>query len=455
MRDFTKDSITRHLLVTAAPVAISMLAQILNQLVDLYFVTKLGAEATAGVSAAGNVVFAIAALTQVLAAGTVALVSLAVGRQDRTDANQIFNQSFMLAIVWSAIAIAVLYAVMGPYLGSLSADAATYQAGVTFTSWVLPGLVLLMPMTVLSSALRGTGIVQPATLVYVLTVVVNAILAPVLIAGWGTGIALGVQGAGLATTLASIVGIVVLMLWFPRLQPLLALTPSLMRPRFAQWRRLLAIGLPAGGEMVLMFVFVAIIYFVIRDFGPQAQAGFGIGWRIMHTILLPGISIAFAVGPIAGQNFGAGNSDRVRETFRRASVLGTTVMIVTAALVHGYPDAMLRLFASDPQATEVAVAFLRSMSWMFVAQGLVYICSMMFQGLGNTRPSLLSSGIRLLTFAVPAIWLSFDPHFYLEQVWYLCVASVVLQAAVSLWLLDRQLKLRLVVAPEPLAARNC
>ena len=107
--------------------------------------------------------------------------------------------------------------------------------------------------------------------------------------------------------------------YFVRLEKYVHFRAGLWRPRFAVWGRMLNIGLPAGGEFALMFVYMSVIYWIIRDFGAAAQAGFGVGTRLMQAIFLPAMAIAFATGPIAGQNFGAQQFARVRETFRAAA----------------------------------------------------------------------------------------------------------------------------------------
>src|SRR6185369_7154240 len=151
----------------------------------------LGNAALAGVGTAGNVMFVVFALTQALGVGTGALVSQAVGRKDQAEANLVFNQSVGMGAWMAAATIVGGYALSGPYMTLLGADAATAQAGTTFLYWFLPGLALQFPMVVMGSALRGTGIVKPTMVVQMLTVLLNAALAPVLIAGWGTGHPLG------------------------------------------------------------------------------------------------------------------------------------------------------------------------------------------------------------------------------------------------------------------------
>ena len=282
----------------------------------------------AGVGAAGTAMFAVFALTQMLGVGTVALMSHAVGRKDRGDANHIFNQSVALSALCAAVTLAGGFGLARTYMQWIGADAPTMAAGVTYLYWFTPGLALQFALVAMSSALRGTGIVRPSMIVQAVTVLLNIILAPVLIAGWGTGHPLGVAGAGLASTVAIAAGVVLMAIYFLRLEKYVEFDLSQWRPQFGTWRRILNIGLPAGGEFALMAIFSGVVYWIIRDFGAAAQAAFGIGTRVMQAIFLPAMAIAFAAAPIAGQNFGAKHAARVRETFRAAAFMSCAIMAV-------------------------------------------------------------------------------------------------------------------------------
>jgi Na+-driven multidrug efflux pump len=299
-------------------------------------------------------------------------------------------------------------------------------------------------------------------LVRVLAVIINIALAPVLISGWGTGYALGVAGAGLASSIAVGIGVLMLLAYFRKVERYVAFNAAQWRPQPRHLMRILNVGLPAGGEFAMMFIFMAVVYYVLRDFGAAAQAGFGIGQRMLGLIQMPGLAVALAAGPIAGQNFGAGNSARVRETFVKAALIVTAVMMGFLLLAQFAPGLLLAGFSNDRETMTVAFLFLRIISFNMVAQGLIFTCSGMFQGLGNTKPVLLSSVTRVLTYSLPALWLSTLPGFRMEYVWYLSIAATTLQAVVSLWLLRREFGKRLVVlrheeapdqaAPEPVAS---
>jgi Na+-driven multidrug efflux pump len=253
----------------------------------------------------------------------------------------------------------------------------------------------------------------------------------------------GVAGAGLASSIAVVVGVLMLLAYFRKVERYVAFNPAQWRPQPRHLKRILNVGLPAGGEFAMMFIFMAVVYYVLRDFGAAAQAGFGIGQRVLGLIHMPALAVALAAGPIAGQNVGAANSARVRDTFVKTAWIVTIVMIGFMILAQAKPELLLAGFSNDRETMEIAYLFLRIISLNMVAQGLIFTCSSMFQGLGNTKPVLLSSATRVFTYSLPAIWLSTRPGFRMEYVWYLSIAATTLQAALSLWLLRREFKKRL------------
>ncbi|MEP6633544.1 MAG: MATE family efflux transporter, partial [Luteimonas sp.] len=356
------------------------------------------------------------------------------------DANLVFNQSLLMAALCALVTLIVGYALGGAYTRGLSADAATAAAGTTYLYWFLPSMALQFALVAMGSALRGTGIAKPTMVVQMITVVLNAVLAPVLIAGWLTGKPMGVAGAGLASSIAVALGVVLLWWYFQRLEKTVAFDAQLFRARLAVWKRILRIGLPPGGEFALMFVYLGVVYWVIRDFGAAAQAGFGVGMRVMQAIFLPAMAVAFATAPVAGQNFGAGLHARVRETFVSAAWMGSALMLVLTLLCQWRPEWLIHGFTQDPAVVAVGADYLRIIAWNFVASGLIFTASGMFQAVGNTLPALLSSATRLVTFVVPALWMSHRGGFALRDLWHLSVATVALQTVISLWLLRRELR---------------
>ena len=220
-----------------------------------------------------------------------------------------------------------------------------------------------------------------------------------------------------------------------------------MKPRFALWKRMLAIGLPAGFEFALMALYMLIVYSITRPFGAAAQAGFGIGMRIIQALFMPVVALGFSVAPVAGQNFGARQAQRVKDTFKDAALMATGVMVVFAVLCRVAPAALVRVFSNDPSVIAVGEEYLRIISWNFIASGLIFVTSSMFQAMGNTVPSLVTSGVRIVMVAIPAVLLSRVAGFQLNWIWYLSVVSVIVQLVLAMFLLRREFARRLNFEP--------
>ncbi len=444
MNDLTQGSIPKHLLKLAGFIAVTMAFQTLYYLVDLYFVAGLGEASVAGVSLCGNLAIAVMALTQMLGVGTSSLIAQAAGRKEQAGAQLVFNQSFVLSLLVGGLVLGLGFGLRVPYLRTLSADAETVREGGAYLLWFAPALALQFAFVAMGSALRATGIAKPTMIVAIITVILNCLLAPVLIAGWGTGRPMGVEGAGMATLISLTVGVVALTGYFIRLETYVSFERALWKPDFAVWWKVLNIGIPSGGEFLIMAVNMATIYWIIRDFGPSAQAGYGIGSRVMQAVFLPVMAISFAVAPLAGQNFGAGLGERVRGTMRSAALMGSALMAMVTLLCQISPGSLIRIFSTDAAVVSAGADYLRTIAWTFVCSGLVFTFSGMFQALGNTWPALGSSFARLLLFTVPAVFLARAPGFQLTHLWYLSIATTVVHATVSFLLLRREMNRKLL-----------
>ncbi len=446
MQDLTTGPVTRHLIKTSSFMLVTMVVQTMYILVDLYWVGHLGTDAVAAVGIAGNISFIVLALTQMLGVGTTTLVSHAAGQKDHERVLLVFNQSQVLSTLAGLALLIVGMATRRAYTASVGADAATAALANDYLLWFIPAMALQFLMVAMGAALRGLGQFKPGMIVSTATIAINMALAPVLIFGWGTGHPMGVAGAAVATLISIVVGVIWLTTYFLDNDSFLTFTPRDWSPQLGLWKKMLGIGLPSGAEFGLMAVYLVFIYSIIKPFGAEAQAGFGIGGRVVQAGFMPVVALGFAVAPVAGQNVGAKLGARVRETYRSAVMLVVVVMTLFAVLCHVAPQAFIGIFSSDPRVIAVGTDYLKIVSWNYIASGVIFVNSSMFQALGNTVPSLVTSAVRLIIVAVPVVWLSQHPGLQLNWIWYLSVASVLFQLALSLWLLRRELTRTLGVA---------
>ena len=299
MQDLTSGSVTRHLIKTTSFMLVTMVFQTLYFLVDLYWVGRLGTDSVAAVGIAGNLTFLVLALTQMLGVGTTTMVSHAVGRRNHDDANMMFNQSQVLSTLVGVAFLIVAMAARIPFTNAQSADAETARQAATYLLWFIPAMALQFLLVAMGAALRGVGNFKPTMIVSSATVVLNMILAPFLIFGWGTGRAFGVAGAAISSLIAIIVGVIWMSTYF-RGDSFLHFIAADWKPKVEVWKRMIGIGLPSGVEFILMAIYIAIVYSVARPFGAAAQAGFGIDHcrcRCRHESLRPCCPVAPADEP--------------------------------------------------------------------------------------------------------------------------------------------------------------
>jgi len=283
------------------------------------------------------------------------------------------------------------------------------------------------------------------------SVILNMVLAPFLIFGWVTHRPFGVAGAAVSSLIAIAVGSVWLTFYFFPKSSYLKFMAADWKPDFGLWKKMLGIGLPAGAEFALLAVYLFVVYVVSRPFGSAAQAGFGIGMRIVQAGFMPVVALGFAVAPVAGQNVGARHAERVRATFRSAVFMAAGAMVLLSIACRMAGAEMVRVFSSDPEVVAVGTEYLRIVSWTFAASGVIYVGSSMFQALGHTLPALMASFARIVIVAVPAFLLSRLPGFQLHWIWYLSIVAITVQLVLNLLLLRREFRRRLTFAPAPAA----
>lgn len=161
------------------------------------------------------------------------------------------------------------------------------------------------------------------------------------------------------------------------------------------------------------------------------------------TSFMPVVALGFSVAPVAGQNFGARQAQRVKDTFKDGAMMAAVVMLLLAIVCNLAPGALIGIFSSDPGVIAIGKDYLRIISWTFVPSGLIFVASSTFQAMGNTVPSLVTSAVRITLVAIPVVILSRQPGFQIHWIWYLSAGSVLVQLALAMLFLRREFGRRL------------
>ena len=440
MKDLTQGAVGRQLLGLSGFLMIGMAVQTLYSLIDIYWVGRLGPSAQAAVTVSGNLMLLCVALSQVLGVGVTALVAQAVGGRDQARAHQVFNQGLVMSLSLAVLFQGGASAFAGPFSRAFCADAGTAQSCLLYLRWFVPSMALQFPLIAMSTALRGTGNMRPGTLLQVATVLLNALLAPLLVFGWLGMPRLGVEGAGLATFLGVAAGNLGLLLYFLRPTTYLKLRRQDWRPQGALWLRIARIGLPSAVEFAMLGCYLLFISVMLRRFGATAQAAFGIGQRLLQAGMLPLMSISFAAAAMAGQNFGAGHGQRVRQTFAAALKIGLSCAFLIDLPMLLAPASLVRPFSTDPAVVAGGIEFIRMISINLAAVAVGFACFGVLSGLGNTLPTLIASAVRVALIIGPTLALSGLPGFRPLWMWEISVGATLVQMSLNLWFLRRRMR---------------
>lgn len=403
--DLLNDPIGPTLIRLAVPMFVGISAIILFNIVDTFWVGKLGPEALAAMSYTFPVVTVVMSLAMGVGIGTTAVVARALGHGDRDEVQRLSTHALILANSVVVVVALVGLATITPLFRALGADDATIELIRQYmVPWYLGVGLLVIPM-VGNSAIRATGDTKTPSYVMLVAGLVNAVLDPCLIFGWGPFPALGLTGAALATIAsyagALIAGLYVLVI---REKLLVFVLPKLAELRDS-WRRILAIGAPAAATNLLAPVSAGILTRMVSEHGLDAVAAYGVGTRIEGLALVGVSALSTAVTPFVAQNLGAGQCERIR---------GAIQFVGRAALAWGVAIALLLGLASRPLAgifseSEIVVAsasmYLLFVPFSYGPLGLATLVGSAFNALGRPLKASAIVFVRLVVLAVPLAWL--------------------------------------------------
>ncbi|HTD29804.1 MAG TPA: MATE family efflux transporter [Xanthomonadaceae bacterium] len=453
MKDLTQGPIVRLLLTVAGTFMVSMIANQLFSLVSIYWVGKLGAHAQAAVILASNPIMIVLAMAPIVSSGAGVLIAQAVGAKDRDRASLIFNEAFGVSLVATTLISGFLWANRSAFGAALTSDHETVAMFALYFRWVVPAMVMQVPMAILGAGLGGTGDIRTSMFFQTGAVILRLIVTPFLLFGWLGVPRLGVEGAGLAAFLVTAVSMIGLLRYFFRANSYLKLHPRLwfVRPR-TLWP-VLKIGLPTGLEFGVLGFYMLMVTLLLRPFGPDEQAAFGVGQRLLMTGILPLTALAGAASVLASQNYGARLGHRVRESFTATTVLGLTLTPILFAICQIFPHWVCGIFSDDPGVIEGSVRFLRITSFSLFPASVVFASFAVLSGLGNTRASLITAATHAALVLSTAYILAQVRGFNPDWLWELMVAAAFLEMFMALYFVRAEFRKRLtLVEAQPVMA---
>ena len=437
-QDYTQGSISRAILLLAVPMVLEMFMESIFAVVDVYFVSGLGASAVATVGLTESVLTLVYAVGIGLAMGTTAMVSRRVGEKDNRGAADTAVQAIAVTIVTS-IPI-MLVGIFAPkwVLSVMGADAWALEHGFKYTQWMLGGNVVIMLLFVNNAIFRGAGDAAIAMRVLWLANGINIVLGPGLIRGWGPLPEMGVQGAAVATTIGRGTG-VLMQLWvlFHGGKHIKVLASQVKVHAEVMWR-LVRVSLGGIGQFIIATSSWIGLMRIMSTFGSDALAGYTIAIRIIIFTFLPAWGLSNAAATLVGQNLGAKQPERAARSVWLTG-LATMAFMLVVSIVYIFGNEMLmRVFTKEPAIITAGAECLRIVAYgyLFYAWELVMIQA--FNGAGDTMTPTKINFFCFWLFEIPfAYLLALKWGTGATGVYWAIVATESMAGLVAIWLFRR------------------
>jgi putative MATE family efflux protein len=429
------------------PIVATNVFQSLYQLIDTFWVGRLGADAVAAVSLSFPVLFLMISAGGGMSIAGAVLVAQTFGARDQTATDRAAAQTLLVVGVVSLALSAAGYLLSGPLIAFFGPEATVEEMAVGYLQVSFLGLVAVFVYFVFQALLRGVGDAKTPMIVVAGTVVLNFFLDPLLILGWGPVPAYGVVGAAWATIIAQgLAGAIGLVLLFSgrygihlRLRDLL--------PQRELVTKILRLGVPSSIEQSARALGLAVMMLLVASFGTTAIASYGIGARIFSFVIIPAMGLSMAVSTVVGQNVGAGRDDRAVAAARLGMLAGFIGLTAAGLVLFVLAEPVVRAFVpSEPEVIAVGTRFMYILTPAFGFFGLQMVMSGALAGAGNTMAAMTLSILAFWVLRFPVAWvLSVPAGMGPDGVFWSFPISNVLSGAIAWWWFLRGSWIRRVV----------
>ncbi len=432
-RDLTNGPIARTLLVLAWPVMLSNLFQTIYNLVDTLWLGRLGKVAIAAPTIVWPLVFLMISVGAGITIAGTALVAQYTGARREEEANhaagQVFAFTGILALVLGISGVFIAR----PLMVAMGAGPDLLPAATSYLRIIYGGIPAMFGMFIVTSLLNGVGDTMTPMKLMGVSVVLNIVLDPLFIFGWGPFPAWGITGAAVATVISrGLVAIYGLYLLFAG-KVGIHLRLRHLRLEWAMVKHILVIGGPASLGQSGTALGFSIMTGILARFGTAVVSAFGIGNRIISIATMPAMGLGQAAATMVGQNLGAKETKRAEHSAWTAIWISTAFLLAASAAVYFLRTSLVRVFINDPEVISLGASMFAITAMAFPFMGILQVIIGAYQGSGHTVYSMFFSLFRLWALRIPLVYfLGFSLAMGADGVWWAMFISNFGASAVSI-----------------------
>ncbi|MBW6501008.1 MAG: MATE family efflux transporter [Bacteroidales bacterium] len=403
-QDFTEGKLSRAILLLSIPAVLEMIMESIFVIVDIYFVSKLGADAVATVGLSESLIFIVYAISVGLATATTSMVSRRIGEKKADKASFTAVQAIITGVVVSLF-IAIPGALFSKdLLRLMGASAVIVEEYSSYAAILLGSNTVIILLFIINAVFRSAGDAAVAMRVLWVGNILNIILDPCLIFGLGPFPELGIKGAAIATTTGR--GIAVLyqfyLLFFGKTR--IRISGRHFGISFRVIGRLLRLSTGTIGQNLIGTTSWIALVRIISIFGSEIVAGYTIALRIISFVMLPSWGIANAAATLVGQNLGAKKPERAERAVMVTGWINMILLGFIGIILVGFPSTFIEFFIKDPAVVRAGISCLRIISIGFIAYGFGMVIVNSFNGAGDTFTPLRINIFAFWLLEIPLAW---------------------------------------------------
>src|SRR6202140_496133 len=403
-QDYSSGSLNRAIFLLAVPMVLEMVLESLFAVVDVFWVGRLGADAVATVGLTESMLSLVFAVGLGLSLSTTAMVARRIGEKDPEGAAVAGVQAIAIGLAVSA-AVGLPCVFLAPrLLGLMGASPQIIAVGSGYARIALGGSGAIMLLFLNNAIFRGAGDAAIAMRLLWVSNIINLVLDPCLIFGWGPFPKLGVTGAALATLTGRSIGVLYQFYRLLRGTERIRILRQQLRLELGVLWRLVRVSLTGILQFAIAHTSWIGLVRIVSIFGSAALAGYTIAIRIVIFVILPSWGLSNAAATLVGQNLGAGKPERTATSVWRTGFYNMIFLGVIGLLFVAFADPIVKLFTHDPEVVPLAASCLRILRYGNIGYAYGMVMLQAFNGAGDTVTPTIVNFFGFWLLEIPLAW---------------------------------------------------